>query len=67
MDTEAPIIPNMDTELLKPKEAADYLKISKKSLDGIRYRKQITFLKVGGVIRYRKSDLDAYLQTCESK
>lgn len=51
---------------LDAREAAKYLGISVHTLDTWRSTKRhvIPYLKVGGRIRYRKSDLDAWLESC---
>ena len=53
--------------LLTAKQAACYLSISIKWLANQRWQGTgPRFLKVGGAIRYRQSDLDAYLADCEA-
>ena len=48
--------------LLTREQAAKYLTITEYQLDADRQRKRlIPFVKVGRLVRYRKSDLDAYL------
>ena len=50
--------------LFNPKEAGEYLDLSPKTLANSRSTGvgvSISYLKVGGSIKYRKSDLDAYL------
>lgn len=48
---------------LTRKEAAEYLKISKHTLDSwaSKKSKKLPFLKEGNFIRYKKSDLDNFL------
>ena len=53
--------------LLTAKQAARYLCISTKWLANQRWQGTgPRFLKVGGAVRYRQSDLDAYLADCEA-
>jgi excisionase family DNA binding protein len=49
-------------EVLTTIQAADYLQISKQKLEIARHRGGgPAFCKIGRIVRYRKSDLDAYL------
>ncbi len=49
--------------LLTEKQAADYLKMSPKTLQRRRFDKRPpTYLSLSGTIRYRISDLDRYLE-----
>lgn len=49
-------------EVLTPPEASDYLKVPLRTLDAWRYRRTgPAYMKVGRHIRYRRSDLDAFL------
>lgn len=53
--------------LLTAKQAARYLSISTKWLANQRWQGTgPRFLKVGGAVRYRQSDLDSYLADCEA-
>lgn len=54
--------------LFGPKETSAYLGIPVPTLAGWRhYKRGPTYVKVGGQIRYRKADLDAYLAQNECK
>ncbi len=58
------IIENVDeiTGLLREKAAAEYLGISYENLKrSVRYRGLISYVKFRKGIRYRKADLDAYI------
>ena len=46
--------------------AAEYIGVSGVSLEKDRWKRQygIPFLRIGKAIRYRKSDLDAFLASC---
>lgn len=49
-------------EIMTTAEAADYLRISKQKLEIDRHKgKGPAFCKIGRIVRYRKSDIDAYL------
>lgn len=48
-------------EILDSKEAAKYLKISTRYLVTLRENGKVRFSQDGIIIRYRKKDLDAYL------
>lgn len=48
---------------MTPIEAAEYLSVSRKTLDRWRKAKLVSFAQIGGrVIRYRRPDLDAMMQ-----
>lgn len=53
-----------NADRMTTQQAADYLGISKESLKTDRCRGQlgISFYRVGRLARYRKSDLDRYLE-----
>jgi excisionase family DNA binding protein len=58
------IIKNQSTDpLFTPKETSEYLGITKDTLSVWRCvgRYNIPYLKVGRLVKYRKSDLDAWL------
>jgi hypothetical protein len=51
---------------LTPLEAARYIKLSKQYLEGARYRADgsgPTFIKFKRAVRYRKTDLDAWMDS----
>ena len=52
--------PSSET-LLTKREAALYLKIGVRTLDGWMQRKMLPFFRIGRVIRFRVGDLDAAL------
>jgi predicted DNA-binding transcriptional regulator AlpA len=52
--------------LLDTKKASDYLGVNDKSLANSRYTgtgMQIPYIKMGKIVRYRQSDLDAYIES----
>ncbi|WP_442497656.1 helix-turn-helix domain-containing protein [Methylobacter sp. sgz302048] len=51
------------TELITSQEAAEYLGVTYKTLEVWRSTKRyhIPYIKVGRLVRYRKSDLEAFL------
>ena len=55
----------MDDMLLTVKEAAEYLRISPWTLYRWQKEKCIPVMKVGGVNRFRKRDLDEWLRRYE--
>ena len=60
----APILKNQSADpLLTPPEAAAYLGVTERTLSVWRCvgRYDIQFVKVGRLVRYRKSALDAFL------
>ena len=66
----APILKHQSTDpLLNPNEAAEFLDVAEKSLAVWRCtgRYSIPFYKVGRHVKYRKSDLEAWLESrCRS-
>lgn len=53
------------SEVLTPPQAAEYLQVPLRTLDAWRYRNTgPAYLRVGRHVRYRRSDLDAYLAAC---
>jgi excisionase family DNA binding protein len=55
--------------LLRPSEAAAYLGLAQHTLDNWRAlgdpTRRIPFVKIGRLVKYRLSALDAYLSRCE--
>lgn len=51
--------------LLSQKEAAEYLGTTVKSLNSLRYlgRSTLPYIRWGNRIKYRKSDLDAWVES----
>ena len=54
--------PGPALELLTIPEVSDFLKISVPSVRRLQQQRQIPFFKVGGGIRFARSDVAAYLQ-----
>lgn len=53
----------MESDLLLPKEAADYLRTTTAQLNVLRARKiGPSYVKLGRSVRYRRSDLQAYVE-----
>ncbi len=51
-------------EFLKTREAAEYVNVKQQTLAKWRMdARHLPFIRVGGQIRYRKSDLDRYLES----
>ncbi len=48
--------------LLTPQQAADYLGIKLSTIYSMCMRRQIPFCKIGKLNRFRKSDLDQWIQ-----
>jgi excisionase family DNA binding protein len=48
-------------DLLTVAEVATMLKISKVGVRRLQYGRQVPFLKIGGSVRFNKSDITAYL------
>lgn len=62
--TDRPAMPG----LLKPAEAARCLQISPTTLQTWRYKnpERLPFVKVGGQVRYRREDLDLFIEANRS-
>ena len=55
----------MQTDFLDTQQAAEYLNLKKNTLEIWRLRGDGPgFCKFGRAVRYRKQDLDAYIQRC---
>jgi len=62
MSASSPV-PVPATDILIPCEAAAYLRVAEKTLTNWRCRSVgPRYLKIGGIILYRRSDLDAFLE-----
>lgn len=53
---------NRSATLLTPKEAAEYLRVPIKSLYNRVQRKEISHIKLGRLLRFKKSELDRVLK-----
>jgi len=53
---------NNEDGLIDMDEASKYLSIKKSSLYQICMRKQITIVKIGKLNKFRKTDLDAFIE-----
>jgi excisionase family DNA binding protein len=56
------IDPNSNVELLTVAEVAEQLKISVSGVRRLQQTRQLPFIKVGGSVRFFKSDIFAYLK-----
>ena len=52
--------PYPQDEILTKEEACKYLKVSQRKIDYLREEGQIPYMKFGGLVRFRRRDLDAY-------
>jgi len=57
----SPIDSNRTIELLTIREVADLFRVSVSEIRRLQYGRQLPFIKVGGSVRFAKSDLMAYL------
>lgn len=55
-------IADHQTDVLDSEQAAAYLKITERHLAKLKADKDITFSQYGKVVRYRRSDLDKWLE-----
>lgn len=50
-------------EILNTREAADYVRLGKPTMERFRISGEgPVFVKLGGAVRYRKSDLDSWIE-----
>lgn len=49
-------------QLLTPQQVAAALQVSRKTITDWIYHKKITCIKVGGLVRFRQSHIDAFLK-----
>jgi excisionase family DNA binding protein len=49
-------------ELLTIPEVAELLKVSESTVRHLQQQRQIPFIKVGGSVRFTKSDVNSYLE-----
>jgi excisionase family DNA binding protein len=54
---------SLQNELLTPKEAADFLRTTTSTLSVWRStnRQRLSFVKIGGLVRYRRSVLEKFI------
>ncbi|MDE8651436.1 helix-turn-helix transcriptional regulator [Novosphingobium album (ex Liu et al. 2023)] len=51
-------------EILNTREAADYVRLGKPTMERFRISGEgPVFVKLGGAVRYRKADLDSWIET----
>jgi len=53
----------MTDEILTIKEIADYLKVAEKTIYRLAGNKKLPAFKVGGIWRFRKSEVDRWIDT----
>lgn len=54
----------MTTDILNTREAADYVRLGKPTLERFRISGEGPFyVKLGGAVRYRKADLETWLES----
>ena len=53
------------TDLLTPDDVCDLLSISKKTLYGWTSRHEVPFIKLGRLLRFRREEIDLWLQESE--
>ena len=61
--TDSPRTEDLDKQLLTEKEACAYLRVSKRNLYCWRMAGLIPYFKIGRAVRFKKSELDAALNT----
>lgn len=53
---------NSDAEILTIKQVADYLKVTERTIYRLAAAKKIPAFKVGGTWRFRKVDIDSWIE-----
>lgn len=54
----------MQTDILNTREAADYVRLGKPTMERFRISGEgPVYVKLGGAVRYRKNDLDSWIET----
>ena len=54
----------MQLEILNTREAADYVRLAKPTMERFRLTGDgPTYCQLGGAVRYRKTDLDSWLES----
>lgn len=53
--------------LFDSKYIQDLLNISQKTLQGFRDKKQIEYIQIGGLVRYKKDSIEAFLHKFTNK
>ena len=52
----------MSEDILTIREVAEYLKVTEKTVYGLAQKRKIPCFKVGGQWRFRREDLDAWIE-----
>ena len=52
-----------ERDLLTRKEAMEYLRISRGTLDRMMRRRDLPFIKMGKKVLFRKADIDRFLES----
>ena len=53
----------LNTEILDSNEAAAYLKVTTRYLQALRSKGELRFFQIDSLIRYKKADLDKWLNS----
>jgi excisionase family DNA binding protein len=61
--TDSPRTEDLDKQLLTEKEACAYLRVNKRNLYCWRMAGLIPYFKIGRAVRFKKTELDAALNT----
>ena len=62
-DNDAPAAPALEDQLLTVDELSAYVKLKVGSIHNMVSRREIPFVKAGRLLRFRKSEIDAWLQS----
>ena len=60
----SPIEPNRTIDLLTIPEVAELFRVSISEIRRLQYGRKLPFTKIGGSVRFARSDLVAYLAKC---
>lgn len=54
---------NQSKAFFTPEELADFLAVSKATVYRLVNKRQLPFHKIGGVLRFKRTDIERYLET----
>jgi excisionase family DNA binding protein len=60
-------IEDMKNELLSPQDVRDILKIQPQTLTNWIYQKKIPIVKMGRLVRFRRTDIENFLKMLDKK
>ena len=52
-------------DLMSTRDVAAYLNVSLSAIDNLRYKGRLAFIRVGKLVRFERSDVDNYIDSCK--